>query len=300
VDGETDLNDALRVNNAATTNLTGTLTVDGITKVNNEFRVKHNSETFIAYYENTNTNYGDGIAIKLGKNRTPFTPPQSIPIDEQLANDMRNLVSCDYAGNKTVLFVTIINSAFADQISDMAGIAIGAGNLLIKLINKGLDFDIGKELNKKSALNLPWDFTTPSFGTYTLMNEMNNISDFFINDDWIPTPPGTVLLPSVSLSVPELPSLAIPKIPTITDASYINSALNLNITIPDFTAPDWWGIPELCLTDAPGAHLDNNNEFIRFLDASSDKMGSIRAVSISNWASNYLNPLFMFSVYGDL
>lgn len=84
-------------------------------------------------------------------------------------------------------------------------------------------------------------------------------------------------LPNIDLS-----GLGIPSIP-ITDLSF-------------------WGIPaDLCLNDAPGATpLNNANEFIRFADKNDAKMGSIRAVSVTDWANNYLNPLFLYKLYGAL
>jgi hypothetical protein len=69
----------------------------------------------------------------------------------------------------------------------------------------------------------------------------------------------------------------------------------------DIGSPNFWGIPSLCLSDVAGSSpMNNSNEFIRFTDKNDAKMGAIRAVSVTDWATNYLNPAFIYKLYGAL
>jgi hypothetical protein len=103
-------------------------------------------------------------------------------------------------------------------------------------------------------------------------------------------PPG---IPNISISKKSigpysLPKFTLfPKIPSITlDKLGINE-----IHIED---PDFWGIPNICLDDNGASVLNNENEFITFTDNADNKMGSVRAVSVTDWAMDYLNPAFLF------
>lgn len=99
-------------------------------------------------------------------------------------------------------------------------------------------------------------------------------------------------IPDVALTIPAIPSVAltIPKIPTVDLES-------LGIPSIDFSDFDFWGVPTLCLDDVTVSPLNKENVFIRFTDADDLKLGSIRAVSVKDWAVDYLNPVFLYGLY---
>lgn len=313
VDGATDLN--------STFNVDGTSTLNGLTVVNNVFTVTKDvaEGSFLATFTNLNGQDGDGINIKLGKAKSSYTVP-AMPtlLSQAQVDDIKNLIRCDYTGNKIDLLGDIIISTAIDDLKAIAGLAIGTGNMIIKFINTNLGLPISLSAPINTALSLPYNVTAPintglglPFNLTAPINTalglplgiygaINGICDVCVPDADLPGPTFLPAFPAVTIPAipdlifPAIPDFSIPAIPTI-DLSAIG--------IPEIPVTDlnFWGIPNICLTDGAGpTPLNNRNEFIRFSDKNNSKMGSIRAESVADWSNNYLNPAFLFSLRGAI
>lgn len=155
-------------------------------------------------------------------------------------------------------------------------------------------------------------FTLPGFTVvekFTLVPETTLLSGFELIPD---ITPGSFVIPAIpNFSIPAIPSIIrIPVIPTsaLTIPAIPSTALTIpkipvvdleSLGIPsiDFSDFDFWGVPTLCLDDVTASPLNNENVFIRFTDADDLKLGSIRAVSVKDWAVDYLNPVFLYGLY---
>jgi hypothetical protein len=319
----------------------GTIGVDGVMNLRNNLLVTKNEPNFVTTIHNSNTGSGDGLLIRLGKARTPFTPPTPAEvIDAATQNAIVDLLSSDVsASDKATTLGNLLANELLEDLNTVVGLAIGTGNLIVNFINSGvglpvnistpinegiglpynistpinngigLPYDISAPIN--SGIGLPYNFTAPinsGLGLPVgLYGPLNSICDVCVDDDDLPGPTFIPALPAVtipaipsfsipaipSFSIPAIPSFSIPAIPTIpTDAFGFEAIDPLSL--------EFWGIPNLVLTDAAGNFLNNENEFVRFEDSDNVRMGSIRAVSISDFALDYLNPVFLYTLFGAL
>ena len=263
VDGITDLNDALIVHNNAETNLSGNLIVDGESTLQDVNLTTLNSvsdqESFVATFENTNNGVGDGIKIKLGKARTETGVPanSNSGITQAQIDQMKDLIGCelDISAKLPILQDLVIEGITAD-IKMQANLAIGIGNFLIDFLN--------------ASLQIPRIQVFPGF-------------------DW----ETTILSVDIGFGIPSayIGPLSLPDIPQI------NLSV-LGFDGFDLESPSFWGIPDICLSDYIPNPLNYENEFIQFSDVNDSRMGSIRAQSVVDWSQNYLNPAFMISLRG--
>lgn len=315
VDGITNLNDALFVNNEAPTLLTGTLTVEGemdlnsalqvggatlllgtldvegvstlngTTNINDQLNVTDNipdGEHLVTFF-NTNKGDGDVLKLKLGKDRTTLAPPQ-IPdlLTAVQVEDIRNLIRCDFNGSKPNLLGDIVLEGLIEDVEVVAGLAVGLGNLLVGFIN--------------NQIGLPVDFPTitmPEVEIPSLSSPSINI-DIGITDFTIP-----------SLGIPGTPQVIFPETDLIEGFELIPTIPEVNLSffgIDEIPIDDlgFWGIPDICLSDTDPDPLNNENEFITFVDNNEVKMGTIRAVSVTDWTADYLDPVFLFKLHGAL
>lgn len=345
VDGITTLNSTLNVTNGSETNLSGDLNVDKNTIINSNLVVKGTSSLdgisvknldvkadnvgFVASYENLNSSDGDGIKIKLGKQKATIISPPSIPgmVSQVEINQLKDLIRCDFTGSKINLLKDIAVDGTIADLEMIGGLAVGISNVLVDFINAEV---IAKAIIPELAVP-KIDF--PELKTPTINISPPSIPGVTIGSKQI-TPGITLLnfkllgvdksvkLPALytpSLSTPSLamPSFSIPitqitggfnlikrtvlipETKIIPDIPDINLS-SLGINEIDLTDLNFWGIPNICLDDSGATPLNNQNEFIQFADNADNKMGSIRAVSVSDWSKNYLNPAFMFKLKGAL
>ena len=269
-----------------TTLLKDSLTVLAVSTLNNKLIVIKDvpDGEYLATFNNTNNGAGDGINIKLGKHRTIYAPPGFVDsLSNAAKQQIKDLINCNFSlsAKGPILRDIILEGALGD-FQLIGGLTVGIGNLLIDNIN--------------ASLGLPWGI--PS----------------------IPIWPGTQIFPGLRLranfdlefddftvdfgSIPELriPKLDLPAVPNLIPR--IPNASLATFGIPDIPLTDlnFWGVPNFCLTDdvSAGTPLNNENVYIQFSDKNNIKMGSIRAVSLTDWSSNYLNPLFLFKLRGAL
>jgi len=285
VAGETTLNNTLYVANEKPTHLTGLLRVDGTTTIDDnltvtgtttlenlnvkDLNIKSNSTTHVASFENTNDGDGDGIIIKLGKARASDGLPD-VGLYEDNADvasmtKYQKLLSAETTtGEKGIILGEIAAEMAKEELLFIAGVAIGVGNKLIEFLNTELVRKIG------------WDPVDP---IYDLAVALNNECDICLADSWVTDIKGVL----------EIPGFKCPDIPKIDLTAY-------GVVELDITKLDFWGIPNIQLGDVVKDPLNKKNEFVSFADKNSQRMGAIKAQSVTNWTFNYLNPLFIYQL----
>nr|ACN58830.1 Legionella vir region protein [uncultured bacterium BLR12] len=287
VDGGTGIGKNLNV--GGNTNVTGktilldSLKVSGGTTINNSLTVNKNDAGFVATINNSNDGDGDGLVIKLGKAKSSaaYSLPGFTAAELQEIADFKNLLRCDYpggAGGKITLLGEIAAKGVIEDLKSIAGIAVGTGNIIIDFLN--------------SSLSLPVSIGPYGTPPYKILNETTIFGG-------ITMPPGIPDIPSIK--IPELKIPALDVVPNFTVLPKIPEISIPGITPVNIFDVDFWGIPDICLTDGAGSLILNNaNEFIRFSDKNDVKVGSVRGVSVTNWANNYLSPTFLFKLRGAL
>ena len=294
VAGATVLNSTFQVTNASAANLSGTLTVAGATVIDDDLQVSGTTSldtlnvkslgvtsdlaTFVSTFENTNNGGGNGIKIKLGKEKTVIVPTVQIPglPSAPQISQIKNLIRCDYSGPKITILGDIVLEGVTADIEMIGGLAVSIGNLLTSQINATLGLPINLPEIKTPRIRLP-RLRTPSIDLGLIDIPSLTVTNGF-----------TLLAPTVLLPTFEV----MPELPTITLEKFGIPAIDIN-------DPDFWGIPNFCLDDS-GSPLNNTNEFVQFTDNADVKMGSIRAVSKGDWETEYLNPVFLFKLKGAL
>ncbi|HEV7780060.1 MAG TPA: hypothetical protein VGO58_02285 [Chitinophagaceae bacterium] len=253
--------------------------------VNGNFVDSATTTGFAATFINNFDGAGDGIKIKLGRAKSVYSPPSPSSLISQAQMDkIKNLISCDFTSTQKI---TILGNIAADGILEdlkvIGGLAVSAGNYIIDFINTQLHLPI-----KLGPLTTPSvDF--PKLVSPAIVIDVPLIPTFTIPGVTITN--GFNIVPATQI-LPEF--TAMPEIPNI-------DLTSIGIDPIDIGSVSFWGVPDLCLTDVPGSSpMNNSNEFIRFTDKNDAKMGAIRAVSVTDWATNYLNPSFMYKLYGAL
>ncbi|MHC1702920.1 MAG: hypothetical protein AB9846_03330 [Tenuifilaceae bacterium] len=277
VDGIANLNSALNVNNSSATNLSGELNVQGETTLQNVNLTTINSisneATFVATFENTNDGVGDGIKIKLGKNRAetgnPMSPGSGISQDQ--IDRMKDLIGCelDIKAKLPIIKDLVIEGLVAD-VNMQANLALGIGNLLIKFLN--------------ASLNIPRIQAFPGFDWN--LPDWTGFGSVGFGIDPVYIGP---------IDLPDVPELSL----SFLEGLSVNiDGVQIQIRDLEIESPDFWGIPSICLSDIIPNPLNYENEFIQFSDINDSRMGSIRAQSVVDWSQNYLNPGFLWGLKG--
>lgn len=279
-----------------TTSPSARLSIDG------NFFATTNNSSYAAIFENTNTGNGDGLKIKLGRAKTPYTPPAELPglISNDLKTKMKNLIRADYSGNKLTLLSDLLVSNIIEDVQAVGGLAVGVGNYIINEVNE--------------LLNLPLKIGPYSTPEITITNGITLFPGTTAPENVLRIIDGIVLdaIPDENLddlNIPQIrvPRLEVPSVNVIPELTVMPRLPNIDLSgigiveIP-VNSLEFWGITAgIGLSDVPGSNpLNNENEFIRFADKNDTKMGSIRAVSVENWTDNYLNPLYLYTLYGAL
>lgn len=321
VGGATDLTGAANLQNTldvtGATHLKNTLVTDGATSINNSLTITKSDENFVATIINNNEGEGDGLKIKLGRAKSSYTVPSvtAPSVDEISAGeDFKNLLRCDYSGNRLTLLGNIIVADATETAKVIAGIAISAGNYIVSAINSGLHLPLSIPDVTVPAIHLSnsIDIAGPINTNLGLPIKMPTTTVFPGFSLGLPDPLPNISIGSYSIGgftiVPSLPALSIPAIDvpqtTLLTGREVMPSLP-QISVPGIPAIDitnlaFWGLDfNLCLSDVVGSSpLNNNNEFIHFADKNDAQVGSIRGVSVTNWAANYLNPVFLSKLRG--
>ncbi len=354
VDKATTLNDTLTVTSLKPVYFTGKLKVDKPATfndsviVNGGIYVKKDIPDggYVAIFENTNAGTGDGIKIRLGRDKASYTIPSSKDtLTSTQLTKIKSLLNCSTSlttrGN---LLGEIVTDGLLEDLKLVGGLAVAVGNMLINKINSGigLPYNISTPINSglslplnistpiNNGIGLPYNFATPinsglglpiPFGPYSIPKidfPKLAVPGFVVDVPVIPTftlPGFTVveaftLVPKLDLipkfdivpklpdiTIPAIPNFAIPALPTLTIPAIPNIDLT-SIGVPEIPLGDldFWGVPSICMIDETTNPLNNENVFIRFTDKADLKLGSIRAVSVVDWATDFLNPIFLYGL----
>jgi len=310
VDGETDLNSDLRVNNASATGLSGTLTVDGITNLNSALNVNNqrptyltgvltvenkvdlkttlnvdgkaefNEEvvvknnvadgTYLATFENTNNETGDGIKIKLGKKATKNGSGFDV-IDQGLSAFVLQGWRPDKFSSVKNLFDGNVDAGDAQFLGEMLvpdpadALAVAAS---LCILSEQLTDLIFTELNSILA---PVQFPTITLPAMCMD---------------LPLEIGEVCVPGLSSPTTLFNGFdLIPDLPTGNSLDFSCDVLGSGFQFPVLNFADQSNI------------LDGDNTFIVFTDNTDWTMGAIKAQSIDEWAAQYLDPVFLYDLY---
>ncbi len=267
------------INNGPLTVL-GPTTLQGPTTFNNSINISQNSPdgSWLAVLNNTNGEGGDGMKIKLGKAKSIYTPPGTSGLGESQVNDIKEFLNTciNIPGPQRVAALArILVSELVEGGKAIAGIAVGAGNLIVQEIN--------------NALHLPYQIGplyTPAIPMWDRIHLFG------------PLDIGIATIPSL-----DIPGLTIPALPVFPVPITVMPALpTINIPgLPDIGSLEFWGLPNLCPQDNNTAPLNKQNEFIRFTDKNDAKVGSIRGMSVADWSDKYfLNPIWLSGLYSAI
>jgi hypothetical protein len=274
--GETINYGNFTVQNASATHLTGTLAVDGVTDLNSALNVNNEAATHL-----TGTlEVGGNTDLKGDLNVDgAFKLNSTLSVKKDVADGgfvatFENSNTGNGDGIKIKLGKAKANNVVP---SAMPGLPSSTQVAELKnLVRCGTSADIPATLLKLTVEGASEDLQMMGGLTVGLVNSLMGALNYLLDFPLDLGPFGTLVFPTDI-------SLAALGIPTI-----------------DLTDPTFWGIPSLCLSDVGGTPLNNQNEFIRFTDNTNVKVGSIRAVSISDWGNNYLSPTFLFKLRGAL
>ena len=332
VDKATNLNDVLNVNNQKATNLTGSLDVNGLVSFTDgtqststatgalvvaggvgieknlnvggdlnvtglatlknlavdgvtgkSINISDDNTSYLATFTNTNNGDGDGIKIKLGKTHPTWDGTSYKHITSSLPESFDPTIA------KVNQYIDGTDSWSVDDLVDLiptvvlAGSIIKLTNLLIPKINDGLGLNPdGKILLPQTTL---YGGGSPVVAALTYVNGgppsggvCGSTGDCIIPDAWIT--PGDPSYAGNSTNIPALviPEIKIPKIPLIPeDGLPTFSPFNLSFVSVDNS-------------------LTKQNEFLIFTDKDDRPLGRIRAQSLSNWRSDYLNTLYFMNL----
>jgi hypothetical protein len=238
---------------------------------------------FLATFENTNNDKGDGIKIKLGRKATK---------NNALAQSAEKAVSL-FIGEVDDTKLAIIKNSFTGQIGkiDIPGLvtmgtptakelltlastactmAVGLGNVIIDFLNDsfGLPIDIGDAI-------VPINGCDPRLPKGEPNSCANDKADntIFVDDDWIID--GTF---EIFPAFPQIPQ-----------------SVCTDIFGPSFD------FPTLQLSDVYTQDpLTKQNVFIDFVDNDDFSLGAIKAESITNWSQRYFDQIKIYEIISTL
>lgn len=297
--------------------------------------IVNDTSSYLATFQNTNGGEGDGIKIKLGRAKSSYTIPAAPTLES--STQFADLLNCNIPETqKLVTLGNIVKDDAIETAKTMAGIAVSAGNMIINVINDGLklplsipdvtvpaihlsnDIDVTGPINSKlklpivlPALTVPavqfpklavpgFVVDVPVIPTFTLPGF--TVKEAFELTPAIPLIGATTVMPT--LPALTIPALDIPRTTLLTGREVMPKLPKIDLSsigIPeiDIASLKFWGLDiNICLDEKSSSPLNNSNEFIRFADKNDAQVGSIRGVSVANWASNYLNPVFFNKLRG--
>ncbi|MGM0377796.1 MAG: hypothetical protein ACQEQ0_13575 [Bacteroidota bacterium] len=214
---------------------------------------------FVTTFENENDGEGDGINIRLGKPRANNGLPDpgvSPEITDAQMNNMKDLISNNVSESKKM---EILQDLIEDGLKEDYETIGGLAVGVGNMVTGFINDQLGLERTIVPYVEL--------FGGYNKT------------------------IAGVGVKIPKLDfgPYTFPRIPE----------MNLSlIGVDEIPLNDmsFWGIPAIKLTDVENNPLSNHNEFIRFSDVSNQKMGAIRAESVSDWTSNHLTPTYLMGL----
>lgn len=275
LEGGLKIGDTLQVGGEAPTILSGSLFVGGETNMEGNLNVTVENSSYIATFENTNGDTGDGIKIKLGKThpRMQGNTQYSVQVPGFTflgaavlsTKDVIKGLMMDPNGTFTVENFSIIGEDIVEaleaetqtSVEDLASAACNLTKDMINEINDGLD--------------LPWYFPEVTI-------------------------PELELSPDVTIAGFELPGVDIGPY-TIIEKSRVFDT----IPVPSCPPPpslSGWDLPDFRITDVPNS-LSHENVYVQFVDKNDVQVGAIRAESIEEWCDRYLSLTYCLNVFNS-
>jgi hypothetical protein len=307
VDGVSTLNNGLTVANASATNLSGTLEVTGVTTLDNTLTVnaptlidsdltvtgsttvgslstrtvsiESDDPGFVATFENTNNDTGDGIVIKLGRLHGAFSDGSMSPSP----------------------------STGSDGLLELP-------NPIASDVQSGLDFMKDKFRNPGPLTFSDIQGLAPSLMKIGAINNLNNQIFQAFNDNLpnvalpevklpdIPLLTGRTIFPGASIDFLNItiPSWSFPELAIDGDTfpNLLNSVTDIIPLLP--TTLGTGGLrnidfPVIPLSDlANGNSLTKANKFIAFQDKDGRQLGAIQAESLKDYKDRTIcNPVYL-------
>lgn len=309
IDGTTDLNSDLTVNNESPTYLTGSLTVDDRTDLNSDLSVHNNAVTNLSgtltVEEETNINselyVNNGSATNLSGElnvqgettlqNVNLTTLNSVSDQESFTATFENTNSSDGDGIKIKLGKRATKNNSAAQTAD-AAIQLWLGEVSVtefQFLTGILDGNLSSaDLTSLTNLAIPTtEDATAIAATVCEMTEMI----------------GTELVHFLNSTL-SLPLTLGPYGVTIAGVGYdIVPEITMFPALPDVNLPcSFFGsgfeLPNVKMSDIYVTNpLNSENLFVEFTDNDDFSMGAIKAQSIENWAMQYLDIVFLYELY---
>ena len=252
-----------------------------------ELNIKADAEDgkFLASFENTNGGDGDGIKIKLGK-KGAKNASILMELDSELRetlffqddeinklNIIKNTFTGDISSPTELIKLGIPTSEELVTLASTAcTMAVAIGNEIINFLNDelGLPLTIGDAI-------VPINGCDPRLAEGMPNSCANDgaSNTIFVNDGWITD--GTFEI--------------FPDFPTIPE----------DVCADLFGPGTAWEFPEISLKDIYVSDpLNKENVFIEFSDKNDDRVGSIKAQSIENWAQLYFDKVKVYHIIATL
>nr|MCH9660733.1 hypothetical protein [Bacteroidota bacterium] len=330
VEGESNLNE-LNVINGSETSLTGTLDVDGETNLNNALNVQlqailnndlnvtgsanlagltsegiavtSDNANAVATFNNTNTQDGDGIAIKLGRNHGAWDGSNLVQVPNPILAEVGTSGTTYNAG------VTFLRGQLQNPGNITFNEAIGLAPAALEEVAKN-SFLNQTFIGVNDYMNLPVPFPDLNMPGQLLSNEIEfyggnsaQCSGQYCFSICFPFAGCVrVCIPPVNICVPAIPRIAFPGIdvptiplPNVPNPSNYFPALPINFptaNVPQVTIPN---IPNLF-----NDNLSKDNEYIKFTDKDDRQTGVIRANSTTDFINNTaLDNLYVLNVLSN-
>ena len=294
IDGTTDLNSDLTVNNTSPTYLTGSLTVDDITDLNSELNVNNAAAT----------NLSGTLTVE---EETNLNSELNVQGEATLQNV--NLTTLNSVSEQSGFIATFVNE---DNDS-------GDG-IKIKLGKKAAKNDDSATITENEVKQYFGEVTEDELNTITgILDGDLSASDLaYLATLSVPTPEDAVAIAATVCELTELIGTEL--------VDFLNSTLNLPLTLgpygvtiagvgydivpeitmfpslPDVNLPcssigEGYDLPSIKVSDVfVSDPLNHENRFIEFTDNEDFTMGAIKAQSIEDWTNKYINPTFLLKL----
>ncbi len=333
VDGFSTFLNSLNVTNGSATGLSGALSVGGVSVLNNALNVTgvslvNNSlslgatgssfllggvsatklniiddqATSISTFENTNTENGDGILIKLGRTHGAYNGPASSnnPADYLQINNpyvtqydpqiqvVKNLLATEDPNGTSINVNDIIALVPANLVLGQFG---SIGNTIIGEINNklGLPFDF-------PGFTIPEFTVVPAVTVFPGSNRLCSGQYCFNPCTFFNC---TICIPPIEFCVPQLPAIVIPRIkfPSTQIVPTINDIIPaIPEGLPEISNTNLITIPNVTATTVSNS-MSSSNAFMAFEDMADRQTGAILAQSTADFRDNtVLDPVYVINV----
>lgn len=292
LEGKLTLRDTLFVLDQAPAIFTGKVQVSGEAtfeenvSLESTLELTSSQSEFLATFENTNGNTGDGLKIKLGKTHGRWMDNPPAGFSNRITAEIPGFGFLDAALEQTItLFKDLMSSP--DQTFNASNFEqIGVELADAFVTSSGLSWeDFGSvycnltqelisEIN--TSIALPKRIGGFDIGNLVVggINDAGPVGDLLIPDALVPEATGKIFAPVVT--IPAIPNVSCPALPSL----------------------DNFNLPNFSLISVPNS-LSSENKFIQFTDKDDRQLGAIEAQSINEWCVDYLDRNFFLNIFNS-